>query len=277
MKKPTARGSSILKRVWVVAVALLMAGWTASAGLTVYYLRHAEGGHNVKAEYVQKRIPKDKWPVWVGNANMFTPKGEAQSLALTNTLAPFKFDLIAVSPLWRTRHTILPYLKATGQTAEIWPELIETPMSGDTSRSVTNKVDAAFYAGVGAVEIPADEQPYFHLRLDGTGTRLMVATNAAQAGMLSRLVKTMLKTRFATNDMNVLLVGHGTAGRTLGRYLGQDTAQTEHGMSNTHLWRVDRKPDGNFALDYYNLNATNALRADRKIATGRIASPNPAK
>ena len=49
--------------------------------LKVYYVRHGEGGHNVVSEWKHK--PKSEWPAYVGNPNVFTPKGEQQVDALT--------------------------------------------------------------------------------------------------------------------------------------------------------------------------------------------------
>ncbi len=98
-----------------VLLAVLFLFWFAGrceAGLKIYYLRHAEGGHNVVKEW--EEVPKAQRPAYVGNPNMFTPKGETQVAAATKRLQKYHFDFIAVSPTWRTRHTILPYLKATG-------------------------------------------------------------------------------------------------------------------------------------------------------------------
>src|SRR4051812_2702415 len=107
------------------ALMLLCFGYGASAaraGLKVYYLRHAEYGGNVVKQWQDK--PKDQWPAYVGRGDMFTPKGKEQVEALTKKLvANFHFDFIAVSPAWRTRNTIAPYLKQAGMTAGIWPEL----------------------------------------------------------------------------------------------------------------------------------------------------------
>src|SRR4051794_16518782 len=108
---------------WLVILLWLGLFDAAQAGLKVYYLRHAEAGHNVVKEW--KDIPKDQWPAYVGNSGMFTPKGETQVLKVAEKLKPNRFDFIAVSPIWRTRNTILPYLKETKVKAEIWPELEE--------------------------------------------------------------------------------------------------------------------------------------------------------
>ena len=112
-------------------VLLLVAALPAAAELTVYYVRHGQGGHNVQADWEQTGVPRKQWPAWVGDQNHFTPLGEYQVQALGTNLLPYTFDYIAVSPLWRTRQTILPYLKLTGRTAEIWPELVETGFHGD--------------------------------------------------------------------------------------------------------------------------------------------------
>ncbi|MDP4996164.1 MAG: hypothetical protein NWQ16_08095, partial [Akkermansiaceae bacterium] len=42
------------------------------AGLKIYYIRHAEGGHNVKKEWEDKGVPEKEWPEYVGNPDMFT-------------------------------------------------------------------------------------------------------------------------------------------------------------------------------------------------------------
>ncbi|MEI6082676.1 MAG: histidine phosphatase family protein [Verrucomicrobiota bacterium] len=104
---------------WNGVVLWLSLASVAQANLKIYYLRHAEAGHNVVAKFVASGIPTNEWPVWVGHTDMFTPEGEAQVRGVTTNLLAYKFDFIAVSPTWRTRQTIFPYLQATGRTAEI--------------------------------------------------------------------------------------------------------------------------------------------------------------
>src|SRR5512133_62774 len=95
----------------------------SEAGLKIYYIRHAEGGHNVVKEW--QNVPKAQWPDYVGNGNVFTPKGKTQVVTATEKLQKYRFDFIGVSSMWRTRNTVLPYLKAAGVKGEIWPELHE--------------------------------------------------------------------------------------------------------------------------------------------------------
>ncbi|HVO78417.1 MAG TPA: histidine phosphatase family protein, partial [Candidatus Bathyarchaeia archaeon] len=107
----------------LAAIACFAFAFRSDAGLKVYYLRHAEGGHNVVKEWAN--VPKEQRPDYVGNANVFTPKGKEQVVAATEKLQKYHFDFIAVSSMWRTRNTVLPYLKAIGTKGEIWPELHE--------------------------------------------------------------------------------------------------------------------------------------------------------
>jgi broad specificity phosphatase PhoE len=221
--------------------------------VTLFYLRHAEAGHNVKAEFVAKGIPTNEWPAYVGNENAFSPKGEAQALATATNLLPFQFDLIAVSPKWRTRHTILPYLKATGQQAEIWPELAETAKYELTNVPPDTPVADDLLAGRRTLHLPEEETPYFHLRADGTGTRLLVVTNAAEVLVCARRVEELLRSRYPEGPARVLLVGHGNASLMLLRHLARQPALQLPHQKNVHLWTGELHPDGTFALDRYNV------------------------
>ncbi|WP_339881476.1 hypothetical protein [Polaribacter vadi] len=59
--------------------------------LRIYYIRHAEGGHNVKKEW--GIYPENEWPSYVGDHSAFTPKGILQQSRVSNKLKRFKFDL----------------------------------------------------------------------------------------------------------------------------------------------------------------------------------------
>jgi hypothetical protein len=54
------RGLQFL-RLFLVVWACLGAG-DVYAGLKIYYIRHAEGGHNVKKAWEAKGVPKSEWP-----------------------------------------------------------------------------------------------------------------------------------------------------------------------------------------------------------------------
>jgi len=117
------------RRVCFLFVCLCLVAFSgeAQAGLKIYFIRHAEYGHNVVAEW--RNVPRDQWPAYVGNGNLITPKGEAQLGPATEKLKQHHYDFIAVSPYLRTRHTVLPYLKATGARGEIWALGLRNPFT----------------------------------------------------------------------------------------------------------------------------------------------------
>ena len=236
----------------VVLAGVMASALPAWAELTVYYVRHGQGGHNVESEWAQTRVPKSEWPAWVGSQNHFTPLGAYQVQALGTNLLPYTFDFIAVSPLWRTQHTILPYLKLTGRTAEIWPELVETSFHGNPVAAADGQ---SVFAGGKPIEIPAAEQAFFRLRDDPAGRNWMTPTNPAMAGALTVRVQELLRSRFGTNDTRVLLVGHGTAGLGLVRYMTRNPKAADRHMDNTRLWCLDEQADGTFKLLYHNQRA----------------------
>jgi len=95
-------------RKLALGVLLWAAAWTARAELTVYYVRHAEGGHNVKKDFVARGVPKDQWPAWVGNPDVSPDRGSPGAGA-GDEHAAREVRPDRGQSLWRTRHTILPY------------------------------------------------------------------------------------------------------------------------------------------------------------------------
>ncbi|MEI6035413.1 MAG: histidine phosphatase family protein [Verrucomicrobiae bacterium] len=246
---------SFVRHALVVAV-FLLAGFGAQAEepLKVYYVRHAQGGHNVALEW--KGIPKDQWPPYVGNPDAFTPLGEAQVAELTKKLDGMKFDFVASSPTWRTRNTILPYLRLKNLKAEIWPELMETPFVGPSVPADLPAPTAALFEGTVPLKISDSEKEFFDFRADGRNEIQMVPeSNAAQytsdSIALAEKTAQMVRTRFGKSGKTILLVGHGLAGTTLIRVLTGSTVP-QHGLSNTKLWMAEEQPDGSFKLKMMN-------------------------
>lgn len=110
---------------WAMVGVICAFAFQADAGLKIYYIRHAQAGHNAKRAWEKKDVPKSEWPSYVGNPDVFTPAGEQQVAAATEKLKGYQFDFIASSSYWRARNTILPYLKEMQDKTEIWPELRE--------------------------------------------------------------------------------------------------------------------------------------------------------
>ncbi|MCC6414336.1 MAG: histidine phosphatase family protein [Opitutaceae bacterium] len=237
-------------------LAIILTGWvvqSAPAALKVYYLRHAQTGANAVKYF--KDVPHDERPAYVGNANTFSPKGEEQAADVPRKLAPYHFDFIAVSPLWRTRHTILPYLQAQQRSVVIWPELAEFGgRDGDLSLIGTDGLPPAraeLLKGGRKIVIPAEEQRWFTLP-DTSQTKPHLgrggAEGAADLTALEQLVIDRVRQEFGGTDKSILLVGHGNAGKYLLSLLTGEHWVVDRGLDNTGLWMAEEQADGSFKL-----------------------------
>lgn len=235
-------------------VAFFVFAASSNAGLRIYYLRHAEGGHNVVKEWA--RVPKEQRPDYVGNGNVFTPKGLTQVAAATEKLQKFHFDFIGVSSMWRTRNTVLPYLKAVSAKGEIWPELHEF---GGGAKVLATNLPAPAQPILGAgprVELPSDEAPFFTLRPEARNDFKLpsgqgIEREAAAQLVVERVVD-LIRERFGGTDKTILLVGHGNSGRALLRRLTNQSLPEIPSMANAELWMVEEQPGGSFQLAMYN-------------------------
>lgn len=245
---------SLAARLLLAILCLALLAGRAEAGLKIYYLRHAEGGHNVVKEWA--KVPKAQRPDYVGNGNVFTPKGKTQATAAAQKLQQYHFDFIGVSSMWRTRNTVLPYLKVVGAKGEIWPELHEF---GGGARVLATDLPPVTKPVLGAgprVELPAEEAPYFTFRPDARNDFKLPpgegdAREAATQLVVQRVVD-MIRERFGGTDKTILLIGHGNAGRALLRRLTGQKFPEIPGMANAELWMVEQQPGGSFQLEMYN-------------------------
>lgn len=226
------------------------------AGIKIYFIRHAEAGHNIVKEW--NDIPEELWPAYVGNSNMFTPKGEAQVALVPQKLEKYHFDFIAVSPAWRTRQTILPYLKQTLTQATIWPELGEFKIRPVTVLSpVTQTPQKNIFNCKKKIEIPAAESDYFRLAEDGRHRFDFDQSEANELFyanvnyVLEKLIDRIHKTVGGT-DKSILLVGHGNNGIGLLKLITNDNLDKMPSIKNTGIWMVEEQPDGTFKIKIYN-------------------------
>lgn len=231
-----------------------------SAGLKIYYIRHAEGGHNVKADWEAKGIPKSDWPDYVGNSEMFTPKGEQQLKEALEKLKKYEFDFIATSPLWRARHTVIPYLKATGRKAEVWPELKEgTGMTLILSDDLP-KVERTILNEGDPIHVPKKEREYFDRRDRGKRhykkypSKSSDAVKTAYMKHVTEYAIGLIKEKFGGTDKSILLVGHNSSGVSLLKLLlGKEPGgAARRGLDNVGIWMVEEQKDGSFELKIYN-------------------------
>ena len=231
----------------------------AMAGLKIYYIRHAEGGHNVKSEWEKKGIPKSEWPEYVGNHDMFTPKGLKEVETATEKLKKYKFDFIATSPLWRARNTIMPYLKETKQQAEVWPELKEgtgmtmilSPDLPEVKPPILNEGDS--------IHVPKKERDYIKRRPGGK--RYYKRCRSDKEELRTAYMKyvtehaiSLIKERFGNSDKSILLAGHNSSGVSLMKLLIGEApgGEARRGIDNTGMWMVEQQEDGSFKLLMYN-------------------------
>ncbi|MDF1754454.1 MAG: histidine phosphatase family protein [Verrucomicrobiales bacterium] len=235
----------------LILLSLLCSVSVCEAGLKIYYIRHAEGGHNVKRDW--EDVPEIDWPDYVGDPDRFTPLGKKQLAAVSGTLheLEYRFDFIASSPLWRSRNTILPYMKHTGSTGEIWPELKELSVSGDYlfDPDLPKVTDPILGEGK-LITLPADETDWFALR-PGAENHFNIPDygddeerEAAAAIVVYQAAIDLIMERFGGTDQAILLAGHGASGKNLLRLL---TKEVDHdSIENTGIWMVEQQADGSF-------------------------------
>lgn len=245
--------------VLTLAVFVLLSGM-AEAGLKIYYIRHAEGGHNVKKEWEDRGVPENEWPEYVGNHDMFTPKGLKELVTAKEKLQKYDFDFIATSPIWRARNTILPYLKATDQKAEVWPELREGPgmttiLSDDlpeVERDILNKGEE--------IEIPDDEAELFTIREGAENNYRKYPSGCSDERKVAFMKYVslhaidLIEKRFGGSEKSILLTGHNSSGVSLLKLLLQKEpgGEARRGIDSTGMWMVEQQEDGSYELMIYN-------------------------
>lgn len=232
----------------------------ANAGLKIYYIRHAEGGHNVKKAWQATGIPESEWPAYVGDPNVFTPKGLTQVVSATEKLQKYDFDFIASSPAWRAHNTIAPYLKVTDQQAEVWPELREGPGMVTILSDVIPEVPEEILNKGDAIVLTGGEAAYLKLRPDAENNYKRYPSDSSEDEKVAYMKHVslhaidLIEERFGGSDQSILIAGHNSAGVSLLKLLLQEapTGEARRGLSNTGLWMVEQQEDGSYKLMMYN-------------------------
>ena len=255
------RGLKSNQTLLIAVMAMLSALNVAEAGLKIYYIRHAEGGHNVKKAWQAKGVLKSEWPSYVGDPNVFTPLGLTQQAAVAVKLKKYEFDFIASSPMWRCRNTIIPYMKEVGAKGEIWPELSEQPASARILKKDLPKPVGPILGAGGKIGLPENELEYFSIREDGTHRFIInradkgpgaADRSEAAARMVIQNVLDRVQTRFGGTDKSILFAGHGSSGMAVLRMLMQDKLAGIGGITNTGIWMVEEQANGEFKLMMFN-------------------------
>ncbi len=245
-------------RISFVLAIIMFSAIRSEAQLKIYYIRHCEGGHNVKKAWEEKGIPQSEWPSYVGNPNTFTPRGEKELVAATEKLQEYSFDFIATSNAWRARNTILPYLKVTGQTAEVWPELREGPgMLTILSKDIPD-LDVPILNLGEPIELPEEEKDFFVLRKDSPNDYKKYPRDGeenlkvAYMKHVSLHAISMIEKRFGGTDKSILLAGHNSSGVSLLKLLLKEEPENKRGIISSGIWMVEQQKDGKYKLKMYN-------------------------
>ena len=231
-----------------------------TGGLKIYYIRHAEGGHNVTSDWEGSGVPEEEWPDYVGDANQFTPLGLIQMAAVSEklqALEPSGFDFIAASDMWRTQNTILQYMKDVDGTGEVWSELRELSINRDYLLASDLPEVTVDILGEGSlIKIPSEESAYFSLRPDGMYRYNMPDAEddsqeeAAAGKVVLQKVIDLILDRYDGMNKSVLLAGHNAHGRSLIQLLMNK--ENLGRIDNTGVWMVQQQPDGTFKPMIYN-------------------------
>lgn len=210
------------------ALLLLLLPVSARA-FDLYFLRHAQTMANVTREYTEE------------NQQTFSRWGLDQVEQVTETLAEYEFDVVIVSPAWRTRHTILPVLQARSLKAEIWPEVYECCWDRNTEEEAPRVTHGDL------IEIDPDLTRYFRLRSPDAAHMLEVDTPARGDLMVAEAVA-LLRERFEGSGLRVLVVSHYHTGGRLMRSLLGDAAPSRIQPQNARISHLRSDSQGGFEL-----------------------------
>lgn len=221
--------SRIFSRPWKILAAVVLFAPCAARGLDLHILRHAETMANVTGIHTEEM------------ANQFSPKGLEHVGRVTTNLAVLAPDVIVCSPLWRTRQTILPFLRDAGRTAEIWPELEECCWQSDQQAPLTDPRPPG-----PAIALDGDETGRFTFR-EGVTNRFGAVTYADGVAQVRRAVE-LLRERFGGRDVNVVVVTHFHAGSRILELLLGEEPRARYQVPNAKLIHVQEQADGSFRL-----------------------------
>jgi broad specificity phosphatase PhoE len=184
-------------------------------------------------------------------------------------LMDYRFDTIMVSPTWRTRQTILPYLKAHGRTAEIWPEIEECCCDARGDAPPATEIPPGEKIVIGEADSAC-----FKLRDETAAVRFAPTTEAEGLGQMRRACD-LIRTRFGGSDKSVLVVTHSCSGtRIIEELLGLKMAG-RFPVDNASLTHLRQGDDGSFQLVALNGQPFQAQYVWRPAATEPPRPGNP--
>ncbi len=176
------------------------------------------------------------------NMRTFSEQGKEEIARLVKTLGRRDFDHIIVSPTHRTLQTVLPYLRATRQSAEIWPEVEECCFQSD--RGAT---PPAALAPGHEIELAEPLAPFFRFR-SAEANRWYNAKHYAHSEEMALRAADLVTQRFGGSGKTVLIVTHYHTGAwMISRWL-DDEAARKFVLETSKLNHIRQHRDGRFEL-----------------------------
>lgn len=190
-------GTVLLQRVLCLLGLLIGMVSTDAAALDIYFVRHAETVANVSGLHNTK------------NSSTFTQRGEEQVKTLTSQLKGYQFDAILVSSLPRALNTILPYLQASSQAGEVWPEFAECCWQSPPGSPAKGKLitDAP-------ITLNQEQLRYFTFRDSASQFDYRNGSYSDGVAQVSHGVQ-LLKQRYFGTNQTILIVAHYHSGQVL--------------------------------------------------------------
>jgi broad specificity phosphatase PhoE len=169
-------------------------------------------------------------------------RGQEQAVSLVEHLQSHTFDQILVSPLQRALETVAPYLAATEQHAEVWPEIAEAcwqeptggpaPSWNSEPATLPKPIAGLFRFPNGEAVRPAEGESY--------------AEGLCRAHAAAQRIQDMT----ADPDLSILMVSHGHFIRELLNLMLETRRAVGFAQDNCGMTLLTY--DGAWSLNYCN-------------------------
>ncbi|MDP8266586.1 MAG: histidine phosphatase family protein [Candidatus Aceula meridiana] len=201
-----------------------------SRGLDIYFVRHAETVANATGDYNAE------------NQKEFTKKGYRQIQNLTRILDKMSFDHVLVSPKYRTKNTILPYLKKNNLVGQIWPEVAECCWQGDEHMPASVGIPFGKI-----INIKKENFRFFKLRSSSADRFYNPQTYSDGIEQIKRACE-LIERKYSGTGKSLLIVSHWLAtSRMLEMFLGIEI-KGRFNIKNAKLIHLRKEAGGKYRL-----------------------------
>lgn len=199
-------------------------------GLDIYLVRHAQTEANASGVNDKR------------TSSTFSNAGQTQIRQLTEELMKYKFDAVLVSPTERTLYTIVPYLKVTGATGVIWPEIAECCWQEDRENQYGGHL-----VWDKEIRLSPEIATQFSFR-EGIPARGYANRSYADGIAQVRQAATLIKDRYSGSGKSILIVTHYHAGALLMAQLLGMERESLPGLENAGIAHLRQGADERFSL-----------------------------